>query len=207
MKTLMRLLRGDQGATAAEFALVLPLLLILIFGIIDGGRFLWEFTEAQKATQMGVRYAVVTDPVASGLSSYSFAITDGITQGNAVPTANFDSATCGSTGTCACVGGGICDSIGRDGTEFQGIVDRMAAIYPSISANNVQVIYKNVGLGFAGNPDGPDVSALVTVRLTGLNFYPITCLVFPCSIAMPDFAASLTLEDASNNGEDPPIAN
>ena len=207
MRSPRRLLACDSAASAAEFALVLPLLLILLFGIIDGGRFLWEFNRAEKATQMGVRYAVVTDPVASGLASYSFAIKDGITQGNAVPTDNFDSAACGNTSPCSCVGGDICSSIGHDATEFQGIVDRMAAIYPSISANNVQVIYKNVGLGFAGNPDGPDVSALVTVKLTGLNFYPITCLVFPCSIAMPDFAASLTLEDASNNGEDPPIAN
>ena len=207
MKALTRFLRCESAASAAEFALVLPLLLILIFGIIDGGRFLWELNRAEKATQMGVRYAVVTDPVASGLSSYSFSISDNVIQGNAVPTTNFDSATCTNASPCACVGGNICDSIGHDGTEFQRIVDRMAAIYPSITADNVRVIYKNVGLGFAGNPDGPDVSALVTVRVTGLNFRPITCLVFPCSISMPDMVASLTLEDASNNGEDPPIAN
>jgi len=73
----------------------------------------------------------------------------------------------------------------------------MHAMYPSITAANVQIEYKNIGLGFAGNPDGPDVSPLVTVKLTGLDFHPVTCLVFACSITMPDFRAALTLEDAS----------
>jgi len=200
MTSLVRLLRCRRAAAGAEFALVLPLLLLLLFGVIDAGRFLWEFNEAEKATQMGVRYAVVTNPVASGLSTYSFSISDGITQGNAVPIANFDNATCDNT-TCSCTGGNICGAIGYDGpgagTAFGNIVGRMAAIYPPIGPSNVQVIYKNVGLGFAGDPDNPNVSALVTVKLRDLHFHPIICLVFACSITMPDFSAALTLEDAS----------
>ena len=67
----------------------------------------------------------------------------------------------------------------------------MAAMYPAITPANVEVEYKNVGLGFAGNPDGPDVSALVTVRMRADNplvFRPITCFVFLCSIDMPRFS-------------------
>jgi hypothetical protein len=45
------------------------------------------------------------------------------------------------------------------------------------------------------------------VQLTGLDFHPVTCLVFVCSIPMPNFRASLTLEDASDNGVSPPRAN
>ena len=41
-----------------------------------------------------------------------------------------------------------------------------------------KIEYRNVGLGFAGNPNGPDVSTLVTVKLNGLQFHPVTCLVF-----------------------------
>lgn len=211
MKRPSSFLRCQQAAAGAEFALVLPLLLIFLFGLIDGGRFLWEFNKAEKATQMGVRYAVVTDPVASALKGpadggYSFSISDGIPQGTAVPTANFDTASCNSS-TCSCTGGGICSSIGHDTTEFNRIVTRMSEMYSPIQASNVQVIYKNVGLGFAGDPENPNVSTLVTVKLTGLTFQPLTCLVFACSISMPNFAASLTLEDASDNGQSPPIAN
>lgn len=195
--TLVRLLRCRRAAAGAEFALVLPLLLLLLFGVIDAGRFLWEFNEAEKATQMGVRYAVVTDPVPSGLSTYSFSISDGILQGSAVPTANFDKATCNNS-SCSCTpSGGFCSAAGYNSTAFTNIVARMAAMYPPIGASNVTVTYKNVGLGFAGDPDNPNVSALVTVKLTGLAFHPVTCLVFACSISMPDFSAALTLEDAS----------
>lgn len=197
MKTLLRLLRSERAASAAEFALVLPLLLLFIFGMIDAGRFMWEFNRAEKATQMGVRYAVVTDPVLNGLYTYSFSVSGGISQGTPVPTTSFDTATC-TNSACSCSpGGGFCSATSRNGTAFTNLVTRMSQMYPAITASNVQVQYKNVGLGFAGDPDNPDVSALVTVSLTGLQFRPITCLVFPCSINMPDFRASLTLEDAS----------
>lgn len=199
MNILCRLYRCERAATAAEFALVLPLLLIMLFGVIDGGRFLWEFNRAEKATQMGVRYAVVTTPVLTGLdTSYSFAIDGGITQGNAIPTANFDSATCDdSTCTCDSTTGNFCDSTSYNSTAFQNIAQRMRFIYPPIADGDVEVIYKNVGLGFAGNPDGSDVSPLVTVKLKNLQFHPITCLVFACSINMPSFSAALTAEDLS----------
>jgi Flp pilus assembly protein TadG len=200
MRKLIQLVRTTSGASAAEFALVLPLMLIFLFGIIDVGRFLWQFNQAEKATQMGARYAVVTDPVASGLSTYSFSISGGIAQGTAVPTSSFSEATCTNVDCSTCTpGGGFCSVIGYNATAFANIVARMKMMYPTLTASNVRVNYRNVGLGFAGDPDGPDVSALVTVSVTGLTFRPITCLVFACSITMPDFRAALTLEDASGS--------
>jgi len=203
MTLLSRLLRCDRAGSATEFAIVLPLLLIFLFGIIDGGRFLWEFNRAEKATQMGVRYAVVTDPVPTALEGpaqggYSFSVSDSIVQGSSVPTANFDNSVCDNS-TCSCTGGNICGAIGYNSTAFTNIVTRMTQFYPIIAASNVTVIYKNVGLGFAGDPDNPNVSPLVTVKLSGLVFHPITCLVFACSINMPDFRASLTAEDLSGS--------
>lgn len=191
------LFRNNGGASAAEFALVLPLLLLLIFGIIDAGRFMWEYNRAEKATQMGVRFAAVTDPViGSGFSDYSFSINDGVAQGSPVPTSDFDNATC-IDGSCTCVGGTVCGSVSYTDAAFQAIADRMKAMYPPIGPGNVSVEYKNVGLGFAGDPNGPDVAPLITIKLTGLVFHPITCLMFACSINMPDFRAALTAEDLS----------
>lgn len=200
MIRLRHLCRDSRAASAAEFALVLPLLLLLLFGIIDGGRLMWDFNRAEKATQMGARFAAVTDPIlGSGFSDYSFAVSDAVTQGTAVPTANFDTATC-TAGACSCVGGAVCGSVAYDGTAFQAVVDRMAAIYPQITAANVAVDYKNVGLGYSGDPNGPDVAPLVTVRLTNLTFQPITTVLFGLNFSMPDFATSLTGEDL--NGTD-----
>jgi len=199
VKILFRLYRCERAATAAEFELVLPLLLIMLFGIIDGGRFLWELNRGEKATQMGVRYAAVTTPVLTGLdTSYSFAIDGGITQGNPIPTANFDKATCDDSDcTCDSTAGNFCDATSYNSAAFQNIAQRMRYIYPPIADANVQVIYKNVGLGFSGNPDGSDVSPLITVKLQNLSFHPITCAIFACSIGMPSFSAALTAEDLS----------
>ena len=202
MTLLTRLVRDRTAASAAEFALVLPLLMILLFGIIDAGRFLWEFNEAEKATQMGVRYAVATDPALSGLAGYSFSTnaSDLIPAGSTVPTANFTKAACTNTScTCTSTTGGFCATAGLNSTAFGNIVNRMALMYPPITNANVEVDYKNVGLGFAGNPDGADVSPLVTVKLRGLTFHPITCFVFACSFNMPDFSAALTAEDLSGS--------
>jgi hypothetical protein len=197
MIVFRRLLKSKRAASAAEFALALPLLLLLLFGIIDSGRFMWEWNRAEKATQMGVRYAVVTDPVLDGLYTYSFSVSGGITQGNSVPTSSFDTATC-TNSACTCLpGGGFCSATSWNAAAFTNLVTRMSGMYPQIKASNVRVEYKNVGLGFAGDPDGPDVSPLVTVSLTGMQFHPLSCLVFGCSINMPDFRAGLTLEDAS----------
>jgi hypothetical protein len=198
MMDFQRLLRDRSAASAAEFALVLPLLIVFLLGIIDAGRFMWEYNEAEKATQMGARFAVVAHPAASGLSTYSFSISGGIPQGSVVPTSSFDHAICDDSGCGTCTGS-FCGNIGYDNAAFRNIVDRMQLMYPAIGYNNVEVEYRNVGLGFAGDPDGPDVSALVTVSLKNLTFQPITCLVFDCSVTMPDFRAGLTLEDATGS--------
>lgn len=187
--TLIALLRCRRAATAAEFALVLPLLLILLIGMLDAGRLMWTWNSAEKAAQMGVRYAVVTDMVPADLPGYDFALEDGIPGGNAVPTGSFDSTLCDDAD---CSG-----NWGYDGTAFGNIVQRVAFFLPAAGAANVEIEYRNVGLGYAGDPNGPDVSPLVTVRLKGLQFQPILFQFFGGSVVLPDFESSLTGEDMS----------
>lgn len=196
--TIRQLMVPDQrGASAAEFALVLPLLLLFLLGLIDTGRFMWEYNQAEKATQMGVRYAVATEMVPSGLEGYSFAISDGVFAGDPVPTSSFQQANCNTT-NCSCApNGGVCNSIGYDELAFNAIVARMNAMYGPITDANVLVEYRNVGLGFSGDPNGPDVAPLVTVRLTNMTFQPLTTFIFGVAVPMPDFRAALTLEDGA----------
>lgn len=52
---------GDRGAVAVEFALLLPLLLLLVFGIIDFGRMLNMQITLTQAAREGSRMASLGD--------------------------------------------------------------------------------------------------------------------------------------------------
>src|SRR4029450_13631321 len=73
MRPITRLVKSTSGAGAAEFALTLPLFLLLLFGVIDAGRFMYEFNRAEKATQVGARVAIVTNVLSSGLRDEDYA--------------------------------------------------------------------------------------------------------------------------------------
>jgi hypothetical protein len=221
--SVRHLLRCNSGSSAAEFALVLPLFLILLFGIIDAGRFMWEFNEAEKATQVGARVAIVTNVLSSGLRDEDYAgqTVGGTTigAGGRIPAGALGTMVCTSTG-CNCngpLGANPCPPVGTfDSATFNDVlVARMKQIYPAIEAGNVRVLYSGSGLGTAGNTaasgggggggaggggatEEMEISPLVTVQLTGLEFKPITTLLL-AQMDMPDFATTLTSEDASGS--------
>lgn len=56
---------GDRGAQAVEFALVLPLLLVLVFGIIDFGRALNAQISLNQAAREGVRASALGQTAAA----------------------------------------------------------------------------------------------------------------------------------------------
>ena len=58
MNVVRAFMRETGAAGAAEFALILPLFLLFLLGIIDAGRYAWAFNQAEKATQVGARWAV-----------------------------------------------------------------------------------------------------------------------------------------------------
>ena len=194
-----RLAREQGGSSAAEFALVLPLLLILLFGIIDAGRWMWTYNEAEKATQMGARFAVVTDVVSPGVDS-SYVGVSGLTQGDVIPASAFGKITCTSSG-CTCTTT-PCPTLGTESTTaFNNIVARMKLFLPQLTADNVTVEYSSSGLGYAGSPVLPDLSPMVTVKIgkpTALQFVPVTTLAL-VSMNMPAFTTTLSAEDLSGS--------
>ncbi|MDZ4278526.1 MAG: TadE/TadG family type IV pilus assembly protein [Dehalococcoidia bacterium] len=51
--------RGEAGQAQVEFALVGLVFLILVFGMIDVGRAVWNYNTLAEATREGTRYAIV----------------------------------------------------------------------------------------------------------------------------------------------------
>jgi hypothetical protein len=51
--------RRARGQALVEFALVAPIFFLLLFGIIEGGRFILYYQALNNATREGARYAIV----------------------------------------------------------------------------------------------------------------------------------------------------
>lgn len=207
MKRFLALMRDRRGGGAAEFALVLPLLLLLLLGVIDGGRFLWEVNRAEKATQFGARYAIVTDVIPSAIVNDDYvgrtycendidATADTCTAGdNFFDTNTLGKLTCTSS-ACTCNSGYCPGGASISAAAFTNLVNRMQLMDPRIAQSNVQVVFKGSGLGFAGDPNGMDVIPLVTVQLTGMTFTPIS-LFNAVDFTLPNFATTLTAESST----------
>ncbi|MCW3797179.1 pilus assembly protein [Sphingomonas sp. BN140010] len=210
MVTLLNFLRDEQGASAAEFALVLTPLLIFIFGIIDAGRYVWTVNQSEKATQVGARMLAVTNPLAKELTSTSYVgkTVGGVvlTQGDRIPAAALGVIRCTST-ACTCKTAPCpADPLTFEDTELfsKVLMPRMQSIRPEITASNVVVEYRGSGLGFAGDPNGTDIEPLVTVKLVadsskqdnGMAFPLLTTMAF-ASLKLPQVSTTLPAEDLS----------
>src|SRR5690554_6261470 len=71
--------RSRRGQTMAEFALTLPILLLLMFGVIEFARIFHAWVTLQNAARAAARYAVTgrwDDDVVSSVIGYSSAVTD-----------------------------------------------------------------------------------------------------------------------------------
>ena len=208
--TARKIIFDQSGSTAAEFGLVLPLLLLLLFGIIDVGRWMWTYNQAEKATQMGARLAVVAAGISGSATASpptglyaSYVGTGGLIQGDVVPASAFGKITCTGAGSgasitasCTCTGPCPTGATTANATAFKNIFDRMHMFLPQLTASNVTIEYSSSGLGYAGSPVLPDLSPLVTVKVTGMTFKPLTILALT-SMSMPNFTSTLSAEDIS----------
>jgi Flp pilus assembly protein TadG len=88
---------GTRGATAVEFAIVLPVLLMFVLGLLDCGRLLWSYTTLAHAVEAATRCAVVnstTCGTAAAIESYAASQAWGLGLSSAAFTAT--AAACGT---------------------------------------------------------------------------------------------------------------
>lgn len=196
-------LDDTRAATGAEFALVLPLMLLFLLGIIDVGLYGWAINRSEKATQAGARMAVVTESVAAGLESFDYVGTTigGTTlkQGDTIP-ADDMVIQCTKAGGCTCTScpSGMAISLATGSpSPLDRIIARMQQLDPAIEESNVIVQFHSAGVGYAGDPHGMDIAPLVTVRLINMDYSPITLALFSGTVPLPSSSYTLTMEDGS----------
>lgn len=204
MRSFINQFARNEDGLAAEFALVVPLLLVFVLGTIDIGLYAFRINQAEKATQMGARWAAVTSPLATGLEGQSLVNyntgTGTVQQGDRVPLLDFKIICTGTTTTCTCSGSNcLSGSYTRDAGAYGNLRDRMQRILPAIRDANMQVEYSGSGLGFAGDPNGPDLAPLITVRLVNMQYPSVVLSPLGVTTDLPDFAYSLTAEDLSGS--------
>lgn len=200
MMKLISFLLHRRGTTGAEFALVLPVAVAFLLGIIDVGNYAYTLNKYEKATQMGARFAVVTDVVAEGLLEEEYIGSTSCNGGVALAASQtickeaLSKITCGSSGTCTC-SGNCPTKLDRDDAAFDAIVARMQAMAPLITEGQVKVSYEGSGLGYAGDPVKPEIAPITTITVENATYSPIVLSPLGGTVPLPDFRYSLTLED------------
>ena len=189
-----RFVRAEDGTATLEMSLVAFLLFVTTFSVAEFAVLWWEMNSADKATQVGVREAVVSDPIATELASWDCG-TSSILPGtpcSASGTATFGTITCdGSTQSCS-------SGYTFNGTEFNRLLARMQQVFPLLTGAEVSIDYTDIGLGFAGRVRPVP---LVSVRLVGMTFDFLAIeFMMGRSVAMPNFRATLTGEDLTTAG-------
>ena len=85
----------DRGAAMVEFAVVVPLFLLLVFGIIEGGWYFAEQVEIRNAAREGARIAVVDYGSANAVAAETCSRADLSSSGGTVTVALDGSDTYG----------------------------------------------------------------------------------------------------------------
>ncbi len=188
--------RNTAGNTAIEFAMVAMVVFAFTFFIFEASYLFFQWNAAEKATQLGVRIATISDPVATELTSFDGKLSSN-RFGDPMPPFSATPVVCdGATSTCNNGFTFAAAALNRVASAMDRAYGGKGVITPA----NVIVEYAPIaGLGFVGKPGGPIPA--ITVRLQNMtyNFIVADRLLGLSPIAMPAFTATLVGEDLNHS--------
>jgi hypothetical protein len=154
-----------------------------------------------------------SDPVAAGLNGLSNqAVLNGAAPGAPIQAfvVTCSDRSCGCAGTCPGLLENSFDAaamnrivFGRgsaacgDATSYY--ATGMCDVLPSITANNVLIVYSQSGLGYAGRPGGPVPTITVSLQHMQFKFFFLTALL-GVNIAIPPMTTTITAENLCSGG-------
>src|ERR1700759_420649 len=107
---VVRLARDEDGGPLVEVAILLPILILFLFGGVDFMNALYQWNAAAKAVEIGARIAAVSDPISSGLTAIAEnALSSGLASGSPMP--GFTVECDGGAASCSCRSG-ACEGMG-----------------------------------------------------------------------------------------------
>jgi hypothetical protein len=208
------IMRDETGSVLVEVTVVMTIMFVFLLGSIEFLFIFYQWNVASKAVEIGLRIAVVSDPVASGVSGLSLAILNSeLDPGERMP---YFAVTCdGGTETCTCDIRGICPKnisynsaamaeiiFGRGSSSCSDATSSyntgMCDIFSRITPANVVIAYTQTGLGFTGRPGGPAPTITIFLKNLPLKSYFLSGLMRFENIQIPAMKMSMTAEDISS---------
>lgn len=169
----------EAGAALLEAALLLPVLLLLVFGLMEVSFYFWTSSLAVKAVQLGARRAAVSDSVAVGPGldlAESSTYWEGLPPGTpCFPDPGARSicpqidVRCDLAGGCRCKAGSC--NFRFVAARMKPILAAMQAVMPELRSDNVEISYATNGLGYIARPLPVPVD--VRVSLVGVRYTPL----------------------------------
>ncbi len=163
-----RLHRDRSGVAAIEFALLIPVLIFILIGILEFISAALAYQKATEATRRGARIALI-NPIIPALS--------GVASGATI--------TCGGNSI-------SCSGASTDNpATFTALLTSMQEIMPDLVGDNVLVTYVNFAVGGGGITG--TVTPVITVSLINYD-HPLLVISafpgFPSVISFPNFSTS-----------------
>ncbi len=165
-----RLSSDRRGSALVEFALVSSVLVVLSLAALDLAALMFDYHRAGEATRRAARTAAIEAPIVD-LSAL----------------VNPAALTCrGGAGGPSCSGAAIVSA-----GSFDLILADARAILPTLAPENLEIEYRDSGLGTPDSPAG--ILPLVTVRLSDARRTLSLLDSFvglPAALRLPEFASS-----------------
>ena len=151
----------ERGATMIEYAMVLPIFLLLFFGLIDFGRLAFHVVASERAMQVAARVAAVRPPACTGVPDTQVRDPAATAPPEFGTNCNAGTKVCLDPGTISCTG----SATNATATEIWTLVRGTLPNDATIGQLRFSYAY-DADLGFLGGPFVP----VVTVELEDVGF-------------------------------------
>ena len=196
-----RFVSDERGTTLVELAIGIIVFLMLLFGVIDFGRFGYHYVGAERAVHQAARLAAVLPPACSAAADFGEIARDT----SATPPPRMGTL-CRSGTVCAPIATVACTAANGD-PEAAIIWNAVRGALPAgAPASSLTIRYRqDPALGFLGGPYTPVVEIdIAGVSVTGLSVFSLASVYQggtpATSLSLPTMTAVMPGEGLGTGG-------